>query len=92
MWNPLVRGALIDENIGYLPRLHASAAEKLEETGVESISDPDNFPLSERQRRACTAAQRAGPGSSAKPGNRINLRKEHEFPESHPQTPRAPSG
>ena len=46
------------DHIGYLPRLHASAAEKLEETGVESISDiPDDFPLSELQRRACTAVQ-----------------------------------
>ena len=32
-------------HIGYLPRLHASAAEELEEMGVESISDiPDDFP------------------------------------------------
>jgi hypothetical protein len=38
---------------------NASAAEKLEETGVESISDPDNFPLSERQRRACAPVQTA---------------------------------
>jgi hypothetical protein len=91
MWNPLVRGALIDENIGYLPRLHASAAEKLEETGVESISDPDNFPLSERQRRACTPVQTAPPASVRnwaphQPSQRAR------FSRSHPETPRAPSG
>ena len=51
-------------HIGYLPRLHASAAEELEEMGVESISDiPDDFPLSERQRRACTACKRESRGS-----------------------------
>ena len=49
---------LPDDHVGYLPRLHASAAEELEELGVESISDiPDDFPLSERQRRACTSVQ-----------------------------------
>ena len=49
---------LPNDHIGYLPRLHASAAEELEEMGVESISDiPDDFPLSERQRRACTCVQ-----------------------------------
>jgi predicted RecB family nuclease len=46
------------DHVGYLPRLHASAAEELEEMGVESISDiPDDFPLSERQRIACTSVQ-----------------------------------
>jgi hypothetical protein len=53
---------LPDDHIGYLPRLHSSAAEELEEMGVESISDiPDDFPLSERQRRACTAVQTGDP-------------------------------
>ena len=53
---------LPNDHIGYLPRLHASAAEELEELGVESISDiPDDFPLSERQRRACTAVQTGNP-------------------------------
>jgi predicted RecB family nuclease len=47
------------DHIGYLPRLHASAAEDLEEMGVESILEiPDDFPLSERQRIACTSVQR----------------------------------
>jgi hypothetical protein len=49
---------LPDDHIGYLPRLHASAAEELEEMGVESIHDiPEDFLLTERQRRACTSVQ-----------------------------------
>jgi hypothetical protein len=48
--------------IGYLPRLHASAMEKLEEMGVQSIEDiPADFELSEIQRRACTAIQTGQP-------------------------------
>ena len=51
-----------DDHIGYLPRLHASAEEALEEMGVESIHDiPDDFPLSERQRIACTSVQTGEP-------------------------------
>jgi predicted RecB family nuclease len=53
---------LPDDHIGYLPRLHASAEEELEEMGVESIHDvPDDFPLSERQRLACTSVQTGEP-------------------------------
>ena len=48
--------------IGYLPRLHASAMEKLEEMGVQSIEDiPADFELSAVQRRACTAIQTGQP-------------------------------
>jgi predicted RecB family nuclease len=51
-----------DDHIGYLPRLHASAEEALEELGVELIHDiPDDFPLSERQRLACTSVQTGEP-------------------------------
>jgi len=47
-----------DDHVGYLPRIQASAVEELEEIGVESIRDiPDDFPLNERQRRACTCVQ-----------------------------------
>ena len=50
------------DHIGYLPRLHASAMEKLEEMGVQSIQDiPADFELSEVQRRACTAIQTGQP-------------------------------
>jgi predicted RecB family nuclease len=53
---------LPDDHIGYLPRLHASAEEQLDQMGVESIHDiPDDFPLSERQRRACTSVQTGEP-------------------------------
>lgn len=49
---------LPDDHIGYLPRLHASAEEALEELGVESIRDvPDDFELTEIQRRAATCVQ-----------------------------------
>ena len=67
---------LPDDHIGYLPRLHASAAEELEELGVESISDiPDDFPLSERQRRACTAVQTGDPWFSAELGKELESLK-----------------
>ena len=53
---------LPDDHIGYLPRLHASAEEELEEMGVESIRDvPDDFELTEIQRRACTSVQTGEP-------------------------------
>jgi predicted RecB family nuclease len=49
---------LTDDHIGYLPRLHASAEEELAEMGVESIRDvPDDFELTEIQRRAATCVQ-----------------------------------
>ena len=57
---------LPDDHIGYLPRLHASAAEQLEEMGVESIHEiPADFELSEFQRRVCTAMQTGQPWFSA---------------------------
>jgi predicted RecB family nuclease len=53
---------LPDEHIGYLPRLHASAEEELEEMGVQSIRDvPDDFELTEIQRRAATCVQTGEP-------------------------------
>jgi Domain of unknown function(DUF2779) len=58
-----------DDHIGYLPRLHASAAEELEELGVASIRDiPDDFELSEIQRRAATSVQTGKPWFSAELG------------------------
>ncbi len=51
-----------DEHIGYLPRIHASAMEELEEMGIESIRDvPDDFDLTEIQRRAATCVQTGEP-------------------------------
>lgn len=50
------------DHIGYLPRLHASAMEELEEMGVESIHDiPDDFELTEIQRRAATSVRTGEP-------------------------------
>ena len=47
-----------NDHIGFLPRLHANAAEQLGEMGVESIMDiPEDFELSEIQRRAATCVQ-----------------------------------
>ena len=55
-----------DHHIGYLPRIHASAVEELEEMGVESIHDiPEDFPLTDVQRRACTSVQAGSPWFSA---------------------------
>jgi predicted RecB family nuclease len=57
------------DHIGFLPRLHASAEEELEEMGVESIRDiPDDFGLSEIQRRAATCVQTGEPWFSAELG------------------------
>lgn len=51
-----------DDYIGYLPYLHASAMEELEEIGIESIRDmPEDFPLGDRQRRAATCVQTGEP-------------------------------
>jgi predicted RecB family nuclease len=57
---------LAKDHIGYLPRLHASAAEELQEMGIESIADiPADFKLSEMQRRACDAMQTGQPWFSS---------------------------
>ena len=82
-----------DDHIGYLPRLHASAAEELEEMGVESISDiPDDFPLSERQRRACTCVQTGQPWFSAELGKELESLKYPlyfmDFESANPAIPR----
>jgi predicted RecB family nuclease len=47
-----------NDHIGFLPRLHASAMEELDAMGVQSIKDiPDDFELTEIQRRAATCVQ-----------------------------------
>jgi len=57
------------DHIGYLPRLHASAEEALEELGVESIHDvPDDFELTEIQRRAAKCVRTGEPWFSAELG------------------------
>ena len=55
-----------DDHVGYLPRIQASAVEELEAIGVESVRDiPHDFPLNERQRRACTCVRTGEPWFSA---------------------------
>jgi predicted RecB family nuclease len=62
-----------NDHIGYLPRLHASAAEELEELGVTSIRDiPDDFELSEIQRLAATSVQTGKPWFSAELGELLS--------------------
>jgi len=57
------------DHIGFLPRIHASAMEELEELGVESIRDvPDDFELTEIQRRAATCVQAGEPWFSPELG------------------------
>ena len=84
---------LAKDHIGYLPRLHASAAEELEEMGVESIFDiPDDFHLSERQRIACTSVQTGQPWFSAELGKELESLKYPisfmDFESANPAIPR----
>ena len=51
-----------DDHISFLPRIHSNAIEELVEMGIESIHDiPDDYPLSERLRHACTSVQTGKP-------------------------------
>jgi predicted RecB family nuclease len=51
-----------DDHIGYLPYIHANAVEELEEMDVESICDiPDDYNLTEIQRRASMCVQTGQP-------------------------------
>ena len=61
-----------DDHVGYLPRIHASAVEELRGMGIESIPDiPDDFPLTEKQRRACTSVQTGAPWFSNELGTAL---------------------
>ena len=51
-----------NDHIGFLPRIHANAMEELEEMGIESIRDiPDDFELTEVQRRAADCVRTQEP-------------------------------
>ena len=85
-----------NDHIGYLPRLHASAAEELEELGVASIRDiPDDFELSEIQRRAATSVQTGKPWFSVELGELLNELKCPlyflDFETANRATPRFPA-
>jgi hypothetical protein len=65
-----------NDHIGFLPRIHSSAMDELEEMGVESIHDiPDDFQLNERQRRACTSVQTGHPWFSDDLGKELGALK-----------------
>lgn len=50
------------DHILRLPRIHASSLEELQDMGIESIRDiPDDFELTEVQRRACACVQTGEP-------------------------------
>jgi hypothetical protein len=68
------------DHIGYLRRMHASAVENLEGLGVQSIRDiPDDFDLTDVQRRAATCVQivqrsiARQAGGASRTGSRGNL-------------------
>jgi predicted RecB family nuclease len=51
-----------NDHISFLPRIHANAIGELVEMGIESIRDiPDDYPLNERLRHACTSVQTGEP-------------------------------
>src|SRR5208282_528917 len=84
-----------DDHVGYLPRIQASAVEELEEIGVESVHDiPDDFPLNERQRRACASVQTGEPWFSADLGKELKGLKYPlffmDFETVNPAIPRFP--
>lgn len=61
-----------DDHIGFLPRIHASAMEELEEMGVESIRDvPDDFEMTDIQRRAATCVRTGEPWFSPELANEL---------------------
>jgi predicted RecB family nuclease len=84
-----------DDHVGYLPRIHASAVEELEEMGVDSIHDiPEDFLLTERQRRACSSVQNGEPWFSAELGKELGTLKYPlnfvDFESVNPAIPRFP--
>ena len=53
---------LPEDHVLRLPRIHAGTVAKLVALGVDSIHDiPENYPLTERLRRACTSVQMRKP-------------------------------
>lgn len=86
---------LPDDHIGYLPRLHASAVEQLQEIGIESIHDiPDDFELTELQRRAAVSVQSGKPWFSPDLGKELSRLKYPlyfmDFETVSPAIPRLP--
>jgi predicted RecB family nuclease len=86
---------LPDDHIGYLPRLHASAEEALEDLGIESIHDvPDDFTLTKIQRRAATSVQTGEPWFNPELGKAVESLRYPlylaDFESVNPAVPRFP--
>ena len=84
-----------DDHVGYLPRIQASTVEELAGMGIESIRDiPDDFPLNERQRRACKSVQKGEPWFSPELGKELGGLKYPiyfmDFETVNPAIPRFP--
>ena len=61
------------DHVGFLPRIHANAVEELKEMGVESIRDiPDDFDLTEIQRRACASTKTGEPYLGSELSNELS--------------------
>ena len=61
-----------EDHIGFLPRIHASAMQELEEMGIESIREiPDDFELTEIQRRAANCVRTGEPWFSPELGDAL---------------------
>jgi hypothetical protein len=65
-----------DDHIGNLPRIQPSAIEELMEMGIESIRNiPDDYPLNDRLRRACTCVQTGEPWYGPELGKELEALK-----------------
>jgi predicted RecB family nuclease len=65
-----------EDHILRLPRIHASTVAKLVALGVQSIQDiPENYPLTERLRRACASVQMGEPWYSPEIGEELRKLK-----------------
>ncbi len=63
---------LPNDHILQLPRIHPKTVKKLAAAGIESIHDiPDDFPLTERLRRACACVQSGEPWFSEELGEEL---------------------
>jgi predicted RecB family nuclease len=65
-----------ENHILRLPRIHASTVAKLVAQGIQSIHDiPEDYPLTERLRRACASVQSGEPWYSPKIGEELSKLK-----------------
>jgi predicted RecB family nuclease len=65
-----------DDHILRLPRIHASTVAKLVALGVQSIHEiPENYPLTDRLRRACASVQMGKPWYGSEIGKELSKLK-----------------